>query len=90
MDAALTDKQLQDFVNESNQNMVSGDTFSNTEVIYCGENEDYLMYSIRYTENREYYDNDSLVSKRFQERIALYIPKENVLYRVMLVSAWEL
>lgn len=75
MDAALTDKQLQDFVNESNQNMVSGDTFSNTEVIYCGENEDYLMYSIRYTENREYYDNDSLVSKKIPRAYRIIYPK---------------
>ena len=46
-------------------NTWDGDTGSRTrdeEIIYCGENDFYVEYSIRYTELRSYYDNDKLVT----------------------------
>lgn len=75
MAAPLTAEQLQKMVKQYNQNMTSGDTFSNVEVLFCGENEDYLMYSIRYTENREHLSDDSLVSKAIPRAYRIIYPK---------------
>lgn len=67
----ISDELFQEFIDEhcamliEASNIWHGETGSRTrdeEVIYCGENDCYVEYSIRYTELRTYYNNNKLVT----------------------------
>lgn len=67
----ISDEVFQELIDEhcamliETSNTWDGNTGSRTrdeEIIYCGENDYYVEYSIRYTELRTYYNNNKLVT----------------------------
>lgn len=61
------DEIFQEYIDEHCKSLISnngktGISTKDNEIIYCGENDLYVEYSIRYTEVRTYYENKKLVT----------------------------
>lgn len=74
---AISAEELKDFAKQRNEEIAVSS--ADAEYIFCGETDDYLEYSVRFTSHNEYYDNDSLVGNDTYRAYRVIYPKHTVM-----------
>ena len=73
----ISAEELKDFAKQRNEEIAVSS--ADAEYIFCGETDDYLEYSVRFTSHNEYYDNDSLVGNDTYRAYRVIYPKHTVM-----------
>lgn len=76
MKTEISDEEMKFLTEQRNKSIGEND---DAEYIFCGENDDYVEYSVRYTDRKSYYDNDTLKEKDIYRTYRVFYPKRTVM-----------
>ena len=76
MKTEISDEEMKFLTEQRNKSIGEND---DAEYIFCGENNDYVEYSVQYTDRKSYYDNDTLKEKDIYRTYRVFYPKRTVM-----------